>query len=281
LTNPCIVTSTGVSQMYEHLAGLDEAVNETRRLLNEIALKTVSREFRSKGGTMTASYVVDMGHPEINALKDNLQKLYHDNGIGYKLLSSMLGNVSYTQLRTIFSKVGVERRTGTRCITEGLKKVRSERARKSNPWKDWTGNPSLSQMQSKSKRHLGGWYLNRKTGKYAWLRSSWEFGYAKYLDKQEKHWDIEARSYLLSDGRYYRPDFFVYENGCLAEIIEVKSTWSNGAMNRIEKFETFKREYPQIPARLVGDELFELIGKTPAQNLLEWKHSRIMEKTDV
>lgn len=230
---------------------------------------------------MIASYVVDVNHPEVSLLKDNLQKLYYDNGIGYKLLSSMLGNVSYTQLRTIFLKVGVKGRVGTQCVTEGLKKVRSERARKSNPWKDWTGNPSLSQMHSKSKRYLGGWYLNRKSEKYVWLRSSWEFAYAMYLDEQEKYWDVEARSYLLSDGRYYRPDFFIYENDCLSEVIEIKSTWSNGAMNRIEKFETFKREYPLITARIIGDELFELIGKTPSQNLLEWKKLRIMEKIDV
>lgn len=267
--------------MYEHLAGLEEIVDETRKLLNEIALKTVRREFRSKVGSMTASYVFEAGHPEIESLRDNLQKLYYDNGIGYKLLSSMLGNVSYTQLRTIFKKAGVKGRTGTRCVTDGLKKVRSERARKSNPWKDWTGNASLSQMHSKSKRYLGGWYLNPKTGKHVWLRSSWEFGYARHLDEQGKDWDAEVRSYLLSDGRYYRPDFFVYEIGRLIEVIEVKSTWSNGSMERIEKFETFKREYPQIAARIVGDELFELIGRTPSQNLIEWKHSRIMEKIDV
>jgi hypothetical protein len=267
--------------MYEHLTGLEEIVIETRRLLNEIALKTVRREFRSKGGTMTASYMFEADHPEIEILRENLQKLYYDNGIGYKLLSSMLGNVSYTQLRTIFTKAGIKGRTGTHCVTDGLKKVRSERARKSNPWKDWPGNASLSQMHRKSKRYLGGWYLNHKAGKYVWLRSSWEFGYARHLDKQGKDWDVEARSYLLSDGRYYRPDFFVYENGCLVEVIEIKSTWSNGAMDRIEKFEAFKREYPQISARLVSDELFGLIGKTPSQNLLEWKHSRIMEKTDV
>ena len=267
--------------MYEHLAELTEILDETRKLIEEIALKTKGREFRSKGGAMTASYIIDINHPELNLLKDNLQKLYHENGIGYKLLSSMLGNVSYTQLRTIFKKIDVKGRTGTNCVTEGLKKIRSERARKSNPWKDWTGNSSLSQMHSKSKRYLGGWYLNSKAGKYVWLRSSWEFGYARYLDSQEKIWDAEVRSYLLSDGRYYRPDFFIYENGCLAEVVEVKSTWSNGSLDRIEKFEAFKREYPKISARIVGDELFDIIGRTPLQNLLEWKQKRIMEKIDV
>jgi hypothetical protein len=101
------------------------------------------------------------------------------------------------------------------------------------------------------------------------------------LDAQEKNWDVEVRSYLLSDGRYYRPDFFIYDNDCLVEVIEIKSKWSNGALDRIEKFETFKREYPKVSARIVGDELFDIIGRTPSQNLLEWKQLRIMEKIDV
>jgi hypothetical protein len=52
-------------------------------------------------------------------------------------------------------------------------------------------------------------------------------------------------------------------------------------MERIDKFEKFKKEYSQIKSKIVGSELFEMIKRTPSQNLLEWKKSRIMEKIDV
>ena len=119
--------------------------------------------------------------------------------------------------------------------------------------------------------------MNKSKNKYVWLRSSWEYGYAVWLDSQELTWDVEVRSYLLSDGRYYRPDFFIFANECLEYIVEVKSKWSNGSLERIDKFEQFKQQYPAITVKLVSDELFELIGKKQAEVLEEWKKSRVLE----
>ena len=67
---------------------------------------------------------------------------------------------------------------------------------------------------------------------------------------------------------------------CLAEIVEVKSTWSNGSLERVEKFNTFKKEYPQINSKVIGQELFLLIGKAQSQVLLEWKKIRNKENRD-
>ena len=268
--------------MYEHLEGMQEIFDETRQLLDAVALSIAIRSFRSKGGEMTSSFLVNTSHPGSQKLKDNLTLLYHNEGIGFKLLSSILGNVSYTRLRTIFRKLGIETRIGTRCVTDGLKKVRSERAKKNNPWKDWAGNDDLSGMHKFSKKYLGGWYFNNSKKKQVWLRSSWEYAYASFLDTSNRVWDVEVRSYLLKDGRYYRPDFFLYESEKLDHIVEIKSTWTNGAVERIDKFELFKEEYPGIDAKIIMDnELFELVGRTPRQVLVEWKQIRKMEKFHV
>jgi predicted nuclease of restriction endonuclease-like RecB superfamily len=109
------------------------------------------------------------------------------------------------------------------------------------------------------------------------LRSSWEYGYAKFLNDNRIEWDVEARSYLLSDGRYYRPDFFIYENNNLSKIVEIKSRWSNGSLERIDKFEMFKKEYGDISAELISDELFLLINRKQKDIINEWKKVRLME----
>ena len=261
--------------MYEHLEDKKIMFEETRDLIHGIACSIPSRTFKSRGGEMVSSFFIDKDHVETPKLIANLQHLYHDCGIGFKLLSSELGNVSYTRLRTIFQVLGIEKRSGSSCVTEGLRKIRSERAKKNNPWTDWTSKyPNKDKI---NKHHLGGWYLNKSKNKYVWLRSSWEYGYAVWLDSQELTWDVEVRSYLLSDGRYYRPDFFIFANECLEHIVEVKSKWSNGSLERIDKFEQFKQQYPAITVKLVSDELFELIGKKQAEVLEEWKKSRVLE----
>jgi hypothetical protein len=267
----------GFVTMYEHLLHLENVFNETKILIKDIALTIKERDFYSKKGNLITSYSIDYLHPSKEKLIQNLTILYHENGIGFKLLSSILGNVSYTQLRTIFRKLNIESRKGFSCITESLKKTRSERAKKSNPWRNWTGS-NLSTMHSSSKKFLGGWYFNKNIQRNVWLRSSWEYAYASFLDETNKEWNVEVNSFLLSDGTYYRPDFFIYEKNNLLKIVEIKSTWSNGSQNRIEKFEKFKLEYPQIKSELICDELFTLINRTQSQCLIEWKKIRKMEK---
>lgn len=54
-----------------------------------------------------------------------------------------------------------------------------------------------------------------------YLRSSYEFAYAYFLDKKGISWSYEEKSYELDD-RIYKPDFFVYENNKLDHIVEIK-----------------------------------------------------------
>lgn len=264
--------------MYEHLINEEEMIKETRDLIQIIACSSPKRTFRSKGGFMTSSFFINKDHEDSQKLTKNLEHLYHQRGMGFKLLSKELGNVSYTRLRTIFDVLGIEKRTGTSCVTDSLKKLRSERAKKSNPWTDWTSKNI--DRDKKNKHHLCGWYFNKSKNKYVWLRSSWEYGYANWLDSRNVVWDVEVRSYLLSDGRYYRPDFFIFINDRLDSVIEIKSKWANGSMDRIDKFEKFKLEYSDINSKLITEELFSLIGKTSFEVLDEWKMIRNLEKSN-
>jgi hypothetical protein len=261
--------------MYEHIQGLEGLIDETRELIQEIACSKIKRQFMGRGGKITTSYVIDASHKDCQKLIRNLKILYEENGMGFKLISSYLGNISYTRLRTVFETLGIEKRAGQSCVTEGLKKIRSERAKTNNPWTNWT--EKYKDKDIVNKHHVAGWYLNESKSKYVWLRSSWEYGYAKFLNDNRIEWDVEARSYLLSDGRYYRPDFFIYENNNLSKIVEIKSRWSNGSLERIDKFEMFKKEYGDISAELISDELFLLINRKQKDIINEWKKVRLME----
>ncbi|MFD2446030.1 hypothetical protein ACFSO7_18895 [Bacillus sp. CGMCC 1.16607] len=55
------------------------------------------------------------------------------------------------------------------------------------------------------------------------LRSSYEYAYAKYLDFNKVEWKYEVQSFDLGH-KIYKPDFFIYsEEGSLINIIEIKS----------------------------------------------------------
>lgn len=266
--------------MYEHMNDLESLLADTEQLIDEIVNCNVKKVSTSRVGEKMMLYDVNMKHIHIDRLKKNLQFLYSDRGIGFKLLAKSLGNITYTRIRTLCSKLGIETRKGKNCVTESLRKLRSERARTSNPWSDWTGNDRISRMHSGKKRYKCGWYFNESKQKWVWLRSSWEYAYAKFLNREMKEWDVEVRSYLLSDGRYYRPDFFVFENSNLQCIVEVKSRWNNGALDRIDKFQKFQKEFTSVKSEIVTEEIFEKLGQSQLEILEEWKNVRIMEKAE-
>lgn len=265
--------------MYDIIVDNKEILQETNRLIRKIACSKVKKQFKTKNGNMTASFYIDKDDIECPKLISNISHLYHDCGIGFKLLSKQLDNVSYTRLRTIFRELGIAKREGNSCITETLKAIRSKNAQKStNPWKDWAGKSN--DKDKHHKHHLCGWYYNKSKSKHVWLRSSWEYAYAKWLDDKNIVWDVECRSYLLSNGSYYRPDFFIYQNNALKKIVEIKAKWFNGSLERIDKFEKFKNEYHDayVEVELVTSTELQNLGIDLQASLKAWKLERIMEK---
>ncbi len=79
-----------------------------------------------------------------------------------------------------------------------------------------------------------GWFKGR------YLRSSYEYIYALYLEKLELQWDTETSVYQLYSQRY-KPDFFIKTDGEL-RVVEVKS----GKPTEIKKAEICKAEMMQI-----------------------------------
>lgn len=79
------------------------------------------------------------------------------------------------------------------------------------------------------------------------MDSKWEVGVAKYFDNNKVEWKYNVQGYQLSNGNYYYPDFFIYENGNFVKLVEVKGYFreSNKA-----KFEMFLNEYAHIQIEL-------------------------------
>lgn len=79
------------------------------------------------------------------------------------------------------------------------------------------------------------------------MDSRWEVGTARYFDNNGISWKYNEKGYRLSDGRYYYPDFFIYNNDVLVKIVEVKGYFRED--NR-KKYNMFLDEYPDIDIEL-------------------------------
>lgn len=89
------------------------------------------------------------------------------------------------------------------------------------------------------------------------MDSSWEVKTAKYLDDNNYNWKYDSEKYLLSDGRYIHPDFFIYDdNDNLIKIIEVKGYFREA--NKL-KFEMFLTEYSNLKVELWNKNKLKLL----------------------
>ena len=228
-----------------------------------------------KGKITSKGYNFSSGY-DTALLRDHLSYLYLEEGLGFKMIVKILEieKCSYSSLRTLFSKLGIKTRKGNKIITNKLKQMRRENViGEKNPWRDWPNKKP--QMHAKSSKYLGGYYYNRSKQKDVYLRSSWEFAYANWLDNNDFEWDVEVHAYLLSDGRYYRPDFFLYENGKLTEIIEIKGKFLDRERVRIDKFDMCAKEYPHVKIRILfKEDIFDALSINYNKNILEWKKIR-------
>ncbi len=88
------------------------------------------------------------------------------------------------------------------------------------------------------------------------MDSKWEIGVAAYFDKNNITWKYNEKGYKLADGSVYYPDFFIYENGILLKLVEVKGYFRE---KNKEKFNRFLLEFPDIIVELwTRDKLREL-----------------------
>jgi hypothetical protein len=81
------------------------------------------------------------------------------------------------------------------------------------------------------------------------MDSSWEVLTAKYFDDNNINWKYNEFGYKLLDGRFYYPDFFIYNKNKLIKIIEVKGYFRE---NNKQKFESFFIAVSKFNCRIMG-----------------------------
>ena len=151
--------------------------------------------------------------------------LYHKKGLGIKwLVKHYYPDMTYTTMRKFLINSGIGIRTGKSVVTNNLKKFRKAKALRENKL-DIGFNKKSRIRKGSDRRGICGYYYNKSLGKYVYLRSTWEYIYAKWLDRTSQVWDVETRYYILEDKSKYLPDFFIYENGIVNKIIEIKGYW--------------------------------------------------------
>jgi len=205
-------------------------------------------------------------------LKNEIQDLYYQKEIGLKSLVKMidLKGLTYTTCRRLFSYLEIPLRNGRSVVTDRVRFIRKEKA-----LLEFSTKTGFQSFEVKKNIHakgitrgIQGFYFNQSRQKYVWLRSSWEYIYAKFLDRIKADWDVEVTHYILEDGRTYRPDFFIYESDQLVKIVEVK-----GYEYRPEKMSDLRVEGVDL-VLVKNIKLFISEESTEAKEREEWKTIR-------
>lgn len=171
-------------------------------------------------------------------------------------------------MRGVFKYLDIPVRTGYNVTTNRVRKFRSDRVLgNKNPWYDWTNNHNTPIVNG---RGYSGFY-KKLDGTYVFLRSSWEYIYAKWLDKNNINWKIEEHKYKLKNGEWYRPDFFIYENKELTQIVEIKGFYKN----RRYKARLLRAQLT-IPVILIED--VRKYTFNMAKDIHQWKNIRLKER---
>jgi len=201
--------------------------------------------------------------------KEYLVKKY-DEGYGLKVIARALG-ISYTMNRTLFKYLSIEHRKGRNVVTPKTKEFRSYRVRGCrNPWVDWT-NKYQEMGKSNDKKGLQGYY-KRSDGKFVYLRSSWEYVFAKWLDKNNIKWEYEYKQYVLENGEKYRPDFFIFnDDGVLTKIIEIKGY----NISSLHKTDMLSNELKDVTVILIRDvRMYSNLSEREERK--EWSRVRLL-----
>ncbi len=77
------------------------------------------------------------------------------------------------------------------------------------------------------------------------FRSSWEANYARYLNHLGIQWQYEPKTFKLSSGKNYTPDFYLTDKDTY---IEIKGHWFEASL---KKFKEFRKEFPHIKVVLI------------------------------
>lgn len=206
-------------------------------------------------------------------LKTVCETLYLE-GYGLKLLARKF-DVSYTEIRIIFDNLEIEKRRGLGVVTDKLKEIRSINLKEAYNKREGLFK-TFEKKTNKTSRGVQGYYYNQGMNKLVWLRSTYEFIYAKWLDKQKIIWDVEVKTFKLKS-TYYRPDFFLYDNidnFIIEKIVEIKGYWKRD----VKKLRELQYENPLNCEVCIIFDIKPYIEENSnyLKELKEWKKSRIL-----
>jgi len=196
-------------------------------LLNDIKEK----KFKISIGTKRFKFTKNIKKDErYKFVKKWFNKKYIKEGYGIKsLIFDYNLPITYSSLRNFLKFMEIPLHTPNKA-NNFLKKRRSINARKQMLNKEGMYAEDIQKniKSKKTTRGIQGYYWNSSKNKYVWLRSSWEFIYAKWLNKNKVIWDVEVKKYKLKNGSNYLPDFFIYDdNNEISKIVEIKGYWKN------------------------------------------------------
>lgn len=101
-------------------------------------------------------------------------------------------------------------------------------------------NQQIERITNGDMKHLGRGISGVREDIGHFVRSRLEANYARILKYQCEPYLYEPRTFKLSDGRHYMPDFYLTNSDTY---IETKGYWSQESR---EKFKMFQKEYPHI-----------------------------------
>lgn len=192
---------------------------------NRILLDYNANELRSVSRQLNTLSVDDIAH-----LKNEINEYYFKRGWGLKILARNVLGVTYTICRSICVHLNIEFRKGFDVSTDATREFRRAKAKDETTNKTGWASQTIERKTDKPTRGIQGYYFNVSINDYVWLRSSWEYVFAKFLNRIGANWKTEVSTFNLSNGCSYRPDFFIYDSEWnLKKIIEVKGYWDDKA----------------------------------------------------
>ena len=170
-----------------------------------------------------------------------------EQGIKYLIKYKNL-NISYSIFRKLIISSGLGLHPAN-VITNHLRNIRSINANKQLAERSGFFSHEVQKRTHSKIRGLQGYYYNSTLNKYVWLRSTWEYIYAKWLNAHNIKWDVECKTFILSK-ESYRPDFFIFDDeNNLISIVEVKGFWKN----RLHKYYELRELHPELNLSLITD----------------------------
>jgi predicted nuclease of restriction endonuclease-like RecB superfamily len=103
-------------------------------------------------------------------------------------------------------------------------------------------------------RHSKRIWHQQSDGTWVSMRSNWEIAYARYLDEHNINYKYEPKTFILSNGRAYTPDFLLISSN---EWVEIKGWYRP---EHKEKLKMFLQDYPQEKLIFADKNYLENLG---------------------